>query len=57
VGTVICAYQSLDGTTWTAIGSDTVTQGATVYVGLAVTAHNAGEVSEAKFRDLQTERR
>jgi len=23
-----------------------------VYVGLAVTAHNAGEVSEAKFRDL-----
>jgi hypothetical protein len=28
-----------------------------VYVGLAITAHNANKISEARFRDLQIQRR
>ena len=34
-------YYSPDGTTWTLLGSDTISMGATVYVGLAVTSHDA----------------
>src|SRR5206468_7426156 len=35
------AYRSTDGKTWTSIGSDTVPMTDPVYVGLAVTSHNA----------------
>ena len=38
-GSVFSAYMSTNGTTWTLLGSDTIAMNATVYVGLAVTAH------------------
>jgi regulation of enolase protein 1 (concanavalin A-like superfamily) len=36
------AYKSTDGKTWTLMGSDTVPMTDPVFVGLAVTSHNAG---------------
>lgn len=39
-GSLVTAYQSADGKTWTAIGSDSVPMADTVYVGIAVTAHS-----------------
>src|SRR4029079_6469197 len=36
LGTTINAYASADGTTWTLVGSDTISMTASVYVGLAV---------------------
>jgi hypothetical protein len=40
-GSLLTAYQSSDGTTWTAVGADSVPMASTVYVGIAVTSHNA----------------
>jgi subtilisin family serine protease/regulation of enolase protein 1 (concanavalin A-like superfamily) len=51
-GSLVSAYQSLDGATWTPVGSDTVTQGATVYVGLAVCSHVAGVLGTATFDNV-----
>jgi len=39
-GSTLTGFVSSDGTTWTPVGTDTVPMAATVYVGLAVTAHN-----------------
>ena len=39
-GSTFSGYSSPDGTTWTLVGSDTVSMGSSVYVGLAVTSHN-----------------
>ena len=41
------AFRSSDGSSWTSIGADTITMGATVYVGLAVTSHDPGQVTTA----------
>ncbi len=41
-GTAITAYTSASGTTWTQFSNDTLTFGATMYVGLAVTSHGTG---------------
>jgi regulation of enolase protein 1 (concanavalin A-like superfamily) len=38
---VVTAYSSVDGVTWTTIGSDTIQLGATFYVGFAATSNNA----------------
>ena len=40
-GALVTAYVSADGNSWTAIGSDTIALGATAYVGIAVTSHDA----------------
>ena len=48
-GNVFTAYQSGDGATWTAVGSDTIAMSATIYVGLAVTSHTAGTLAAATF--------
>ncbi len=39
-GTTITAYRSANGTTWTSMGSTTLSMNQSVYVGLAVTSHN-----------------
>jgi regulation of enolase protein 1 (concanavalin A-like superfamily) len=39
-GSLVTAYSSTDGNTWTPIGSATIALGSTAYVGLAVTSHN-----------------
>lgn len=48
-GTTITAYRSNDGVNWTVVGSDTITMGATVYAGLAVSSHVAGTTCLAEF--------
>jgi regulation of enolase protein 1 (concanavalin A-like superfamily) len=40
-GNVITASSSSDGVTWTTVGSDTIQVPATIFVGLAVTSHDA----------------
>jgi len=49
-------YYSSNGSTWTAISwnPQLITMSSNVYVGLAVTAHNAYAVSEAKFSNVIT---
>src|SRR5581483_11995921 len=41
------SYASADGTTWTLIATDTVPMNDPVYVGIAVTSHNAAEATTA----------
>jgi hypothetical protein len=48
-GNVFQAATSLDGATWSTVGSETITMGATIYVGLAVSSHVAGTLATATF--------
>jgi hypothetical protein len=51
-GNVITAFRSADGTAWTAVGSDTFTMGADVYVGLALSSHDATRLATATFDNV-----
>ena len=51
-GALITAYRSSNGSTWTVIGSDSFTMADTVYVGLAVTSHDASQATTAMFDTL-----
>ena len=53
LGTTINAYASSDGTTWTLVGSDTISMTASVYVGLAVSSHTT-TVAQATFDNVST---
>jgi regulation of enolase protein 1 (concanavalin A-like superfamily) len=46
IGAQIEAFQSLDGTRWTSIGSDAIPMTGTVYVGIATTSHNAAAATD-----------
>ncbi len=48
-GTTFTASRSIDGTTWTTVGSDTIGMGSTIYVGLAVSSHVAATLATATF--------
>jgi hypothetical protein len=48
-GSTLTGYVSADGATWTPVGSATIALGASVYVGLMVTAHNDAVRSTATF--------
>lgn len=48
-GNTITGSISPDGSYWSQIGSDTVTMGATIYVGLAVTSHNNSSLCTGTF--------
>jgi hypothetical protein len=48
-GNVVTSDASVDGTTWTSIGTLVPTIGNSAYVGLAVTAHNNGTSTTAVF--------
>lgn len=48
-GSTITAYASTTGSTWTRIGSDTISMASTIYVGLAVSSHVAGTLATASF--------
>jgi hypothetical protein len=48
------ASYSADGSSWTPMISETIGMNATVYIGLAVTAHNNEEVCEAVFSNVTT---
>jgi phosphatidylserine/phosphatidylglycerophosphate/cardiolipin synthase-like enzyme len=51
-GSLISGFESPDGVTWTAVGSDTFTMGANVLVGLAVSSHVTGTNATAAFDNV-----
>ena len=51
-GALLTSYYSLDGSTWTQLGSDTIAMASTVYVGLAVTNHDASARATAGFSNI-----
>jgi regulation of enolase protein 1 (concanavalin A-like superfamily) len=48
-GNTFTAFASPDGVTWQSIGSEIITMGSTIQVGLAVTSHTDGTVSTGTF--------
>jgi regulation of enolase protein 1 (concanavalin A-like superfamily) len=51
-GSTFTASESATGTTWTVVGSQTITMPSTIYVGLAVTSASAGSVTTATFSNI-----
>jgi hypothetical protein len=51
-GNTFTGYYSATGTAWTLMGSTSVPMASTVYVGLAVTSHNASVVTSATFSNV-----
>jgi phosphatidylserine/phosphatidylglycerophosphate/cardiolipin synthase-like enzyme len=51
-GNLISAYQSPDGSTWTLVGTDTISMGASVYIGLAVSSHTTSATATATFTNV-----
>jgi hypothetical protein len=52
IGGLVRAYHSADGTTWEQLPMKTVTMSTPLYIGLAVTSHNAELTCEAKFSNV-----
>src|SRR5947209_1572004 len=48
-GNTFTALQSPDGSSWSTVGSDTISMASTIYVGLAVSSHVAGTLATATF--------
>jgi endonuclease/exonuclease/phosphatase family metal-dependent hydrolase len=48
-GGTVTAYKSTNGSTWTTVGSQSLTMAATIYVGLAVSSHVDGALANATF--------
>ena len=51
-GSSFTAYQAVDGTAWSPMGTATISMSPQVYVGLAVTSHKADAAAEAIFEDV-----
>jgi hypothetical protein len=51
---VFTASHSANGSTWTVQGTETISMGANVYIGLAVTSHNAALTCQAVFSNVTT---
>jgi regulation of enolase protein 1 (concanavalin A-like superfamily) len=49
IGATFTAYTSADGSAWSKVGTQTITMGATIAVGLAVTSHRDGPLATATF--------
>jgi regulation of enolase protein 1 (concanavalin A-like superfamily) len=49
------ASVSMDGTTWTPIGSETMPMAQTIHVGIAVTSHRNGTLAHATFEGVQVQ--
>lgn len=56
-GNTVTTYWSTTGTSWTTIGSVTLPLGASAYVGIAVTSHNAGARTTATVSDVSVIRK
>jgi autotransporter-associated beta strand protein len=52
VGNVITAYKGLNGTTWTSVGSTTVTMATNCYIGLAVSSGSDSTLNSSQFSNL-----
>jgi hypothetical protein len=51
-GSTFTASRSPDGSTWTTIGSQSISMGSSVYIGLPVTSHNAGTLCGAVIESV-----
>jgi regulation of enolase protein 1 (concanavalin A-like superfamily) len=51
-GSLLSAFHSTNGTTWTLVDTDTIPMGTTVYAGLAVTSNNNSATSTAQFTNV-----
>jgi regulation of enolase protein 1 (concanavalin A-like superfamily) len=51
-GSLVVAYESVDGRSWTLVGSDVLETGASMYVGIAVTSHNPWTATTATVTDV-----
>ena len=51
-GTQVTASVSINGTTWTTLGSDTISLGQRAYVGIAVTSHNTSADTDARVSQV-----
>lgn len=49
------AFESADGVTWTLVGTDVISMGANVYVGLAVTSHATGAAATCTFDNVRVQ--
>ena len=52
VADLVTAYRSVDGVTWTVIGTDSFPMTAPLYVGIAVTSHNVSASTTAVLTNL-----
>lgn len=52
VGNTFTSYASADGTNWTFVASVTLSLPATMYIGMAVSSHQTGTPTTARFRDF-----
>ena len=52
VGNQLAGYRSVDGVTWTQVGTRSISMSSTVYVGLAVTSHDNSVLSQATFSNV-----
>jgi len=55
VGGLVRAYYSADGTTWTQLDVATVSMNTPMYIGLALTSHDAALTCEAKFSNVTSD--
>jgi regulation of enolase protein 1 (concanavalin A-like superfamily) len=55
-GNLVVASVSHDGATWVEAGRDTISLPATVYIGLAVTSHDASRLATGTFDNVLVER-
>ena len=51
-GNTFTTYCSANGSTWTQVGSQTITMGANVYIGLCTTSHSDGNLCTATFDNV-----
>jgi regulation of enolase protein 1 (concanavalin A-like superfamily) len=51
-GNTFTAYRSTNGSSWTSMGSVTITMGTNVYIGLALTSHKDGTLCTATFDNV-----
>lgn len=51
-GNTFTGYSSVNGTTWTQVGSVTISMAANVYIGLFATSHNDGVITTSTFTNV-----
>ena len=54
-GSIITAFTSSDGASWTEVGNQTVAMGSVIRVGLAVSSHVNGTLATATFTDVRVQ--
>src|SRR5262249_46813946 len=52
-GNTFAGYVSADGVNWTLINTQSIAMGSTIYVGLAVSSRNDGQINSSTFSNVQ----